>query len=184
MSGNPSKIMVAVVGKRAVICPHGRASFVCSPDFKRLVYELMDGGCREFVLELSKCTIMDSTFLGVLVWFAQRFQEKNKGQGGLVLLNASSKILDLITSLGMLDLFAVADGQVQGGETAKEFKLKPGEVTKVDLAELALSAHETLAAANAENGIRFKDVIDFLRADLTKLLAEGEDDGGGLERAK
>lgn len=175
--------MVAVVGKRAVICPHGRASFMCSPDFKRLVYGLMDGGCREFVLELSKCTIMDSTFLGVLVWFARKFEERINGRGGLVLLNATSKVLDLITGLGVLDLFTVADGKVFEEGTEKAFEMAEGDVSKAERARLAFEAHKWLMAENAENAGRFKDVALFLEEDWIKHLKEGEDDGGGLERA-
>ncbi len=183
MSGNPSKITVAVLGKREVICPHGRASFTCSADFKRLVYELMDGGCRYFVLELSKCTIMDSTFLGILVWFARKFEERNKGEGGLVLLNASSKIQDLITSLGMMEFFTIAEGKASPEGGVKEFEMAQGDVSKAEHARLALEAHQILMEANPENVGRFQDVVKFLEQDWKKSMAQGEDDGGGLERA-
>ena len=47
----------------------GRADFASSVDFKRLVDELLQKGYTYFVLDLSECVLMDSTFLGVLAGF-------------------------------------------------------------------------------------------------------------------
>ena len=44
----------------------GRANFSSSIDFKSLVNQLQQKGYNYFVLELSECLLMDSTFLGVL----------------------------------------------------------------------------------------------------------------------
>ena len=55
---------MAVTDAVALVRVSGRASFNCSVDFKTLVYELRDRGYRKFVLDLTECPIIDSTFLG------------------------------------------------------------------------------------------------------------------------
>src|SRR6187401_1270177 len=47
----------------------GRANFNSSVDFRTLINELRSKGCARFILELSECALMDSTFLGVLTGF-------------------------------------------------------------------------------------------------------------------
>jgi len=161
--------MVAVEGSRAVIRPCGRASFTCSADFKRLVYELVDAGCRDFELELSECTIMDSTFLGILVYFARKLNEQNRGDSKVVLVNASSRILDLVASLGMTEFFKVRESGTATASGASEVEVAVSEADKEECAKIALEAHQTLMNANPENIARFKDVTRFLAEDLKKL---------------
>jgi anti-anti-sigma factor len=166
--------MVAVNGSRAVIRACGRASFTCSADFKRLVYELMDSGCREFELELSECTIMDSTFLGILVYVARKLDEQNGGGSKVVLVNASSRILDLVASLGMAEFFTVRQGGTSPGAQGGETEIRIKEADKEECARIALEAHQTLMTANPENVERFKDVTRFLAEDLKKLREQRE----------
>ena len=47
----------------------GRANFMSSPDFKTLLTELNQKGYNRFIIDLSECVLMDSTFLGVLAGF-------------------------------------------------------------------------------------------------------------------
>ena len=64
-------LQVAVTEQVALVKVSGRASFNCSVEFKTLVYELRARGYRKFVLDLTDCLIMDSTFLGVLAGFSR-----------------------------------------------------------------------------------------------------------------
>ncbi len=68
-------LQVAVTDQVALVRISGRASFNCSVDFKSLVCELRDRGYRKYVLDLSECPIMDSTFLGVLAGFGLKLAE-------------------------------------------------------------------------------------------------------------
>jgi anti-anti-sigma factor len=179
MAGSTAKLMVAVEGSRAVIRPCGRASFTCSADFKRLVYELVDAGCRDFELELSECTIMDSTFLGILVYFARKLDEQNGGESKVVLVNASSRILDLVASLGMTEFFTVRENGGARASGASEVEVAVSEADKEACAEIALEAHQTLMSANPENVARFKDVARFLAEDLKKLRESRGEQGQG-----
>ncbi|HEY5909243.1 MAG TPA: hypothetical protein VJA21_01420, partial [Verrucomicrobiae bacterium] len=69
MSIAGAKLLVLVGDHFACIRIIGRANFSSSIDFKTLTSELLQSGYRYFVLELSDCVLMDSTFLGVLAGF-------------------------------------------------------------------------------------------------------------------
>jgi anti-anti-sigma factor len=167
MGASAAKLLVAVEGPRAIIRACGRASFTCSADFKRLVYDLFDRGCREFVLELSECSIMDSTFLGILVRFAGKLDESGGAAHRMTLWNPSARILELLGSLGMEEFFRVQQGQQPLAAKCDEVAASPSD--KTENTRVALDAHQALMAANTANVNRFKDVARFLAEDLKRL---------------
>ena len=65
-------MLVSIGEKCACIRIAGRANFTSSIDFKTLVNELLQKRFTYFVLDLRECTLMDSTFLGVLAGFGLR----------------------------------------------------------------------------------------------------------------
>jgi len=167
MSGPAARLLVAVEGPRAVIRACGRASFRCSGDFKRLVYDLLERGCREFVLELSECSIMDSTFLGILVRFAGKLDEAGGPAQRMTLWNPSPRIVELLGSLGMEQYFQVQLNEKPLSPACDEVSASPEN--KIENTRIALDAHQALIEANPDNAARFKDVTRYLAEDLKRL---------------
>ena len=173
----PVSLMVAVVEGTVCIKISGRANFTSSLDFKKLVTELTGRGYRRFVLDLSECVIMDSTFLGVLAGIGLKFTESN-GDGGnhpVELLNPNERIRDLLENLGVSHLFRtiaaqlpVAEGQFQAISAAAE------QPSRVELTRNCLEAHRLLMSLNPGNVGKFKDCAQFLAEDLKKLEAKPE----------
>ena len=166
MASPMSQLLVAVVDSRAIVRVCGRASFMCSADFKRLMQGLRQRGLRRFVLELGRCTIMDSTFLGILARFAQ--DQVAVGDGGrFVLWNPAPRILETLDNLGVAPLFAVEPAEEALLGSCED--VAPAPVDKLESTRLALEAHDTLAQLNPANAVRFKDVTAFLAEDLKRL---------------
>jgi anti-anti-sigma factor len=167
-----SRLLVAVAGACAIVRVSGRASFTCSGDFKALVYDLLERGTGQFVLDLSDCVIMDSTFLGILARFAQKLSEPGGAPDRLVLRNANARIVDLLDNLGVSQLFTLiqGDGPVQ---VACE-PVPMTETDKVEATRIALEAHRTLMELNPANVPKFKDVAQFMAEDLRKLEQNGK----------
>ena len=69
MSHPSAKLSVLVGSNFACVKIAGRANFMSSPDFKTLLAELNQKGYSRFIVDLSECVLMDSTFLGVLAGF-------------------------------------------------------------------------------------------------------------------
>lgn len=160
-----------MVGERfACIKVSGRATFNSSIDFKTLLTELMQRNYQYFILELSECALMDSTFLGVLAGFGLKMR-KQPGCAPVELLNPNERIVDLLESLGVLDLFEVTSGQPTLPSDCQAIDHQAGEHSRIAQTEACIEAHETLMALNPENAARFKDVAQFLTEDLKRLRA-------------
>src|SRR5438445_241537 len=112
MNTPSAKLLVLVGEKFACVKIAGRANFNSSIDFKTLINELRGKGYNYFVLDLSDCLLMDSTFLGVLAGFGLKMnQPPGDGSGsGIELLNPNPRVSELLENLGVLHLFRLTQG--------------------------------------------------------------------------
>src|SRR5678815_1458935 len=112
MNTPSAKILVFAGEKFACIKIIGRANFNSSIDFKTLVNELLQKRFNYFVLDLSECTLMDSTFLGVLAGLGLKSTgaDNNSATPTIELLNANVRITELLENLGVLHLFKSTQG--------------------------------------------------------------------------
>lgn len=148
----------------------GRANFASSPDFKTLLTELKQKGYRRFVIELSECILMDSTFLGVLAGFCLALNSNGApDRGEIELLNASARVRELLDNLGVLPLFKTATAAPELPSDTKVSAPESMNPSQEDVTRTCLEAHRTLMAINPENAARFKDVTQFLAEDLKNL---------------
>ena len=167
----PSASMSVLVGNRfACIKIAGRANFTSSIDFRTLLNELQQKGCTYFVLDLSGCTLMDSTFLGVLAGFGLKMMpnEGEQKDAAIELLNPNARIIDLLECLGVLHLFKVTQGVVPLPENPQEHCHETVCSTKDEVTRACLEAHRTLMAINPQNAAKFKEVAQFLAEDLKR----------------
>jgi anti-anti-sigma regulatory factor len=172
----PSAKLLVLVGKEfACVKIIGRANFTSSIDFKTLVSELRQKGYRYFVLDLSECVLMDSTFLGVLAGFGLKMRGPSPGQenGTIELSNPNGRITELLENLGVLPLFKLSQGPLVVPEGAEARTHTPADPTREEMTRACLEAHRTLMELNPENVARFKDVTHFMAEDL-KMLKAGE----------
>src|SRR5436853_7872668 len=102
MSTSANAMSVWAEDKIAWIRIEGRANFKSSVDFKALINGLIEKGYSHFILDLTECVLMDSTFLGVLAGLGMRFSNPRNGEKSatLELLNANARIADLLENLG------------------------------------------------------------------------------------
>src|ERR1700688_3150971 len=102
MTMSAAKLLVFVSGELACIKIVGRANFTSSIDFKTLINELMQKQFTCFVLDLSECLLMDSTFLGVLAGFGLKMKVHQNGdpsEQSIELLNPNPRISELLENL-------------------------------------------------------------------------------------
>jgi len=144
----------------------GRANFSFSLDFKTLVTELRRKDCAYFVIDLSECLLMDSTFLGTLADLGLKL---NSGSRAVELLQPNERIAELLESLGMLDLFKIAHEPVWQTLPAQPSETIPAAHSRAEVTRACLEAHQTLISVNPDNAAKFKDVTQFLAEDLKRL---------------
>ena len=132
---------------------------------------MMERGSRHFVVDLERCPIMDSTFLGTLTGAALNLREI--GSGEVAVLNANTRNQQLLSSLGLDHILEVdREGTMYCSERKQvcaelgscEEGLEP--CNRHDQAEHVLQAHEALSQASEENAVRFRDVIEYLEKEL------------------
>jgi anti-anti-sigma factor len=161
-----SSILVGCAEKTVMIRVEGKGSFLNSTGLKEFAKEMTNRGYREFVIDLQKCPVMDSTFMGTLAGIALRLREL--GQGRLHVRNLNERNGDLLSNLGLDQLFTIEGGGENGaaGAPAPIQPLTPGPADKAERAKTMLEAHEACVEANPENAAKFKDVLEYLKQDL------------------
>jgi anti-sigma B factor antagonist len=170
----PSANLRVLVGKNfACVRIAGRANFTSSPDFKTLLAELSQKGYARFIIDLSACVLMDSTFLGVLVGFGLKMNPKGV-QGvqdgcSIELLNANDRVAELLENLGAIHLFKITSGALELPDDIKTCTPESVNPSREEITRTSLEAHEILMAVNPDNIARFKDVTQFLAEDLKNL---------------
>jgi anti-sigma B factor antagonist len=160
-----------MVGKSfACVKIAGRANFTFCPDFKTLLAELAEKGYRHFIVDLSECILMDSTFLGVLAGFGLKISPTGPSDHCKIeLLNPNPRVAELLENLGALHLFKITTGALQLPEDVQTRTPASTNPSHEEITRTSLEAHQALMAVNPENIERFKDVAQFLAEDLKSL---------------
>lgn len=163
--GSPTSLSVCVRDHVACVRVGGRATFSSSVDFKKLLQQLQADGCTKIILDLKECTLMDSTFLGVLAGAAMKCEaaRKNGGAQSIDLFQASERILELLDNLGVLPLFAVLTEAPQLGVFQR---VGDGQASRLELNRACFEAHKTLMNMSPDNERRFKDATEFFEKNL------------------
>jgi len=168
MNAPVANLSVCVGDKIVVIKIAGRASFTSSVDFKALVNRLWKKGHEHFILDLTECLLMDSTFLGVLAGLGLKFEKQTEDGASIELLHPNDRISDLLENLGVAHLFTVLKGEGPEVERMAPVVRSKGPTDSKEISRTCLEAHKTLMKIHPANVDRFKDVAQFLAEDLEK----------------
>ncbi|HEY3760494.1 MAG TPA: STAS domain-containing protein [Verrucomicrobiae bacterium] len=169
-----SASLSVLVGKDfACVKITGRANFTFSPDFKALLTGLTQKGYKHFILDLSECLLMDSTFLGTLAAFGLTTNPAAVDHSDIELCNPSARVAELLENLGVIELFKVTNGPLKMPCEMSAAKTEQTEHSREEITRTCLEAHKALMAANPQNVVRFKDVTQFLAEDLKNLQKAG-----------
>ena len=170
MNTPSAKLLVLVGEKFSCIKIVGRANFNSSIDFKTLINELRQKGYRYFILDLSDCVLMDSTFLGVLAGFGLKMNGASPGQGDgrIELSNPNSRVTELLENLGVLHLFKLTEGPLSV-DCPDTFTHTTANPDREELTRACKEAHDTLMQINPDNVPKFKEVSQFMAEELKKL---------------
>ena len=162
-----SSIQVGVNGDAVWVKVEGKGNFLNSGNLKEFTREMVNRGYREFVVDLEKCAMMDSTFMGTLAGVALRLKELEHGH--LHVIHCGERSRDLLCGLGLDQIFNIdANGTAapQCELLQRESTAESPEGKKQENARQMLDAHQALCDAAPENVSRFKDVLDYLKQDL------------------
>ena len=148
----------------------GLANMKNAPVLDAFLTSGADGHIQSVCVDLSACTGMDSTFMGLLVGSASRLRDAG---GKLVIVNPTESNLRLLRTLGVADVVPVLEGcQLP----TLEFVSLSGSSSLGTLQrmELVRRAHRNLMELNETNQAKFAAFLKALEADLAKLVPAPE----------
>lgn len=142
----------------------GRGTFQTSPGLKRYCKEMIDRGQRKFIIDLSECELMDSTFMGAITGIALSLRDK-AGNCSLEVVRANDRNASLLHNLGLDQLFTVRKigdpNTPQLPEPSPPMQQLTQPASGPDSSEI-LDAHKALVQADQANAARFQDVLELL----------------------
>lgn len=153
--------VVDVLRRPMLVIIHGRANFLnCSP-LKTFFRKMFDKGEREFLLDFSKCTGMDSTFLGILAGTALEARRETP-QGEVQLAGLDQRNLELVNNLGLRRIVTIAEDNLKESDNTSTGL--SGEVqTEEEKKEMLIESHEDLVKLDEANLNKFEDLLTFLK---------------------
>jgi anti-anti-sigma regulatory factor len=140
----------------------GRGTFENCQGLKEFSRRMIAKGHAEFVLDLEKCELMDSTFMGTLAALA--FNLRDSRGGRLRVVRANTRNFSLLESLGLDHLFSVEPEPADPAPSSLKKTGDPGQDTEETRVHM-LQAHEALIVADPRNAVRFQDVIEYLKSE-------------------
>jgi anti-anti-sigma factor len=173
---NNDSLTAAYIDHIAVIRVEGRGSFKISPPMKQFIHQVIEKKSAErIVIDMSDCTGMDSTFMGVIAGLACLI--KSKPDLDFKLINLSDKNQKLLVTLGVdrvvnYSLAGDKDTDQENCQICDGKILEADFSDKLNAAKTTLEAHETLVDINPENLSKFKSVLEFLEEDVRNLSGE------------
>jgi anti-anti-sigma regulatory factor len=157
--------LVDAYSEPVLIRIEGRATFQNCAPLKEFFSQTIASGKRKYVVDFSKCSGMDSTFLGVLVGVGLKLR-KTQPEGGLALVRLGTRNMELVRNLGLHRIVAVDAGTgtpVPGSGLTQHPLQAQARASELENARFVLEAHENLVAVDSANAAKFQDVIAFLK---------------------
>jgi anti-anti-sigma factor len=165
---NPS-FLINADSDPVIVRIEGRASFQNSSSLQDFMGEMLRRGKTRYVIDFAHCSSMDSTFLGVLAGVALELRKLGPA-GSLVCCRVAPRNLELIRNLGLHRLMTVDtdENTACAAELSQPVKALAagGKLDELANARMVLAAHENLITADAENLVKFQDVLSFLKGRL------------------
>jgi anti-anti-sigma factor len=153
---------VAETATTGYVKVQGTATFKQAADLRAFVRAQIAAKHTTVFIDMDDCVAVDSTFVGTLTSLTMEY--RRAGLGHVTLFNVHQHVLDVFATLGLRSILEIANGD--GLAAPVLLPLAPGAHAKIEIAQVMLDAHETLARVNDANALEFKNVVDYLRAKL------------------
>jgi anti-sigma B factor antagonist len=160
-----SNYLVARLNGTVFVRSLGLANMKNAPMLSVFLQEMINQGVRVVCIDLSECTGMDSTFMGLLVGFSQALTPM---KGKMVVVNPSQTNLKLLNMLGVSEVLPVV---AQTDPADLEFIRIPSNpaMTPMQRMELVKQAHHHLMAISEANQGKFAAFLKALDTDMVKM---------------
>lgn len=143
----------------------GRATFEHSSPLRNLIKNIKLEELKKASIDLSLCTGMDSTFMGVLAMIAVRVKQ-NGDVADIIDTGENNK--KLLNGLGLKKLFNYRSYSDKFLKDMNWEKPPEGTPDKTEKIETVIDSHQTLMNVDKSNIPKFENVVDLAKKDLEK----------------
>ena len=164
MGGSQTAIYVGQCRKLAVIRPHGRCTALVCTGLRQYLQQMIRPGVEDVYFDLSDAEWLDSTFIGLLISYVQR--KSDPQVPAIHLVRPSKAVLDNLGSMYVLPLFDVCDAPPE--EPTGWTRLPDPAASAEQLADVVVSAHESLIDADERNEAAFGGVVKTFRSEMDR----------------
>ena len=164
---NSNIILASNVNGLGWVRCEGNGSFMNSPKLKAWADGQLKSGVVHIVIDLERCTGMDSTFMGTMAGLAMRLIKTSGGV--LEVTSADEKNSQALDDLGLSSLMQINPESASWSGQEEELRkslTEYGQVNSTDRTKHVFDAHKTLCDADETNNAKFSTVLDCLEAEL------------------
>lgn len=167
------RLLVAFQDKQAFVKPVGRATFKQAPALKRFSVSVLSKGCKEVHFDMSQCSSLDSTFMGVLAGMAM-WPVKGGKKVEVTLTGLSARTRSMLSTLGLERIIRCYEGSPESQTDAQKaadpaVKEIQHDADKDETLDTMRTAHQDLVRADKENEARFCDVLTYLDQEMKRV---------------
>ncbi len=158
------KYLFAIADSVCMLKPVGDITYAISADLDTFLQEVFtDAGISGFIIDLTETEYIDSTNLGLLARIHE--YSRTRLHSRPVIVSTKKQINEILNSLGFDRIFEMIQTPLQ--------ELKLSEIEHIDaqkenLGRIMLCAHQTLMQMNEQNRQCFRNVVDYLRRDISR----------------
>ncbi len=176
------QIQIGNEGRQVFLKVDGRATHTIAPALRRCLAELEACGARSFRLDLSSCTYVDSTFLGVLAGSCLRL--KDEPCAAFTITAISPRCLEGLRTLGV-DRYCHLELEGEALPEGVELHVLPVVKDATGTwADVVLEAHQALVQVDASNAARFDDVIRMVTDSIARVPPQASPEDASLRRSR
>lgn len=166
MEATRSELRARLSGSTAFIVLVGRAHAAQTPGFCKVLREFQNQGALDVVLDMTDCTLLDSTFCGTLVSLASPPPPSKPVLCTVV--NPPPMIVRQLDMLEVTPYVRVIHGSRNPQAEASASTVVEAEeaLSREEIARVSLKAHQVLQGLSEANRLRFQSVVDLLAEEI------------------
>lgn len=153
-----NNIQIALVNNTVFFKISGHAGTQQAEDLKKAFDNSKETHKNRVIIEMSKCSYIDSTFIGTLLMINKESSEK---KGKTILLNIQPNVLKILKSMGLLPFLNIETSETFSN--MNKLKTVPHYTDEKEILENMIKAHEAIISSSHENEHEFQNLIDFLK---------------------
>ena len=125
----------------------------------------IEEGAEQFILDLSDCTGVDSTFMGTLLGLSNRVRDLSEA-AGVVLINVDDHARKQLSGVGVDAFVTLVKGKSKLPSKLRLTELSTEPVSDRERLKLMVRAHKDLVEADSRNEAKFGAFLSAIVAEL------------------